>query len=332
MEGTAYLPMALRAWELWRQLEKDSGAQLLIRTGNLTIGPPDGPAITGFLASARSGNIPHEVLSAADVRKRCPQLMPPDDFVAGLEVAAGIVFPESCIRVFLQLAEAAGAVLRMDERVNGWTARANSVTVHAARGTYTAGRVLIAAGARSASLLGRSKDRLSPKRVPVHWIDPPDGAYALGHFPVNFWQVPLQPASHSADAYREFYTLPAMEAGGRVKAAFHNGLDGCNPEKAHHPVTTQETAAIRSMLARFMPTLSERPIMSDICLYTMTPDDHFILGPLPENSDVFGVALAGHGFKFAPVIGEILADLIQGLTPTIDVDPFSLQRFSGPSQ
>jgi sarcosine oxidase len=332
LEGTAYLSMALRAWELWRQLEKDTGEPLLVTTGNLTIGPPDAPALTGFLASARSGQIPHEVLSAADVRKRWPQLMPTDDYIAGLEVAAGIVFPENCIRVFMQSAEAAGAVLRLDEQVNGWTAHANGVTVHTTRGTYTAGRVLIAAGARSVALLGRFGGRLSPKRVPVHWIDPPSDTYGLGNFPVNFWQVPWHDAHNAVDAYREFYALPVMDAGGCVKAAFHNGLDGCNPDKAHLPVTAQETAAIRSVLSRFLPALSERPMTSDTCLYTMTPDEHFILGPLPENSDVFCVALAGHGFKFAPIIGEILADLIQGLTPAVDVGPFSPQRFSGASE
>ena len=190
LEGTGYLPMALRAWELWRQLEKDSGERLLVTTANLTIGPPHGPAVSGFLNSARTAGIPYEMLSAADVRKRWPQLMPPDDFAAGLETEAGIVFPEGCIRVFLRLAHASGAALQVDEAVTGWTPHGDGIAVRTTRGRYTAGRVLIAAGARGGRLLGLTGDLLKPKRVTVHWIDPPAAdAYQLGSFPVNFRQT-----------------------------------------------------------------------------------------------------------------------------------------------
>ena len=84
---------------------------------------------------------------------------------------------------------------------------------------------------------------------------------------------------------------------------------------------------MRAMLERFLPTLSDRPMTSDTCMYTLTPDDHFVLGPLPQNENVFAVALAGHGFKFAPVLGETLADLLEGLIPAIDMGFFSPQRF-----
>jgi sarcosine oxidase len=330
LEGTAYLPMALRAWESWRQLENDSGEQLLVSTANLTIGPPQGPAVSGFLTSARAAGIPHEMLSAADVRKRWPQLRPPDDFVAGLETEAGIVFPERCIRLFLRLARAWGAVLQVDEPVSAWTTQGDGIAVQTSRGRYTAGRVVIAAGARGGRLLGRTGSLLEPQRVPVHWIDPPPtDAYRLGHFPVNFWQVPIRETDEKADRYREFYTLPAIEAGGRVKAAFHNGLEHCDPDQTDTPVSARETAAIRSMLDDFLPSLAHRRMDSDTCRYTLTPDDHFVLGPVPEDQNVFAVALAGHGFKFAPVLGEVLADLIQGVPPAVDVGLFSPRRFTG---
>lgn len=330
LEGTVYLPMALRVWELWQQLERDSGERLLVTTGNLTIGPPHGPAVSGFQVSARTASIPHEMLSAVDVRKRWPQLMPPDDFAAGLETEAGIVFPERCIRLFLRLAHASGAALQADEPVTGWTPHGDGIAVRTTRGRYTAGRVLIAAGARAGRLLGTTGGLLAPRRVPVHWVDPPAAdAYQLGQFPVNFWQVPVRETGGDANAYREFYTLPAIEAGGRVKAAFHNGLEPCDPNQTASPVSAHETTAIRSMLERFLPSLSDRPMDSDTCMYTLTPDDHFVLGPVPENENVFAVALAGHGFKFAPLLGEILADLIQGLPPAVDVDCFSPRRLIG---
>ena len=328
LEGTGYVPMALRAWELWRKLEKDSGERLLVTTGNLTIGPPAGPAVSGFLASARAGNIPHEFLTAVEIRKRWPQMAPPKDFAAGLEKEAGIVFPEKGIRIFLSMAHASGARLHFNERVTGWTAKGSAIEVCTSFGRYTAGRVLIAAGARAGQLLGDAGAVLMPKRVSVHWITPPDtSSYQLGQFPVNFWQVPINGTADANAHYREFYALPAIKPGGRIKAAFHNHLADCDPENPPSGVSTAAVASIRRMLARFLPPLPDQSMTSDTCMYTLTPDDHFLLGPLSENENVFAVALAGHGFKFAPMLGEILADLMGGLSPAIDLDFFSPSRF-----
>ncbi len=328
LEGTAYLSMAIRAWDLWRKLEKDSGEKLLVTTHNLTIGPPDGPAVSGFLASAQAGGISHDLLTAAEIRKRWPPLAPPSYFAAGLEKEAGIVFPETCIRVFLAMADTAGARLQVDEQVTGWTAAPGGIEVRTSQGRYTAGRVLIAAGARTRRLLGDAGAMLTPKRVPVHWITPPDAtAYQLGQFPVNFWQVPMAETAGSSGAHREFYTLPAIKRGGRVKAAFHNQLADGDPEHPLPVVSTAEQTAMRAMLERFLPPLSDRPMTSDTCMYTLTPDDHFVLGPLPQNGNVFAVALAGHGFKFAPVLGETLADVLEGIAPAVDMGFFSPLRF-----
>jgi sarcosine oxidase len=332
LEGTVYLPMALRAWEGWRRLERDSGKRLLVTTGNLTIGPPDGPAVAGFLASAQTGDIPHECLTAGEIRNRWPVLAPPGNFAGGLEKEAGIVFPERSIRVFLRMAQASGATLHVNERVTEWTTAGEGVEVRTTLGRYTAGRVLIAAGARSGRLLGDTGTVLTPKRVPVHWIEPPETTdYGRGRFPVNFWQVPMGETAGKNGPYREFYTLPAIDPGGRVKAAFHNGLSDCDPETPPPAVSAGEAAAIRGMLTRFLPTLSDRPMTSGTCMYTLTPDDHFLLGPLPDNENVFAVALAGHGFKFAPVLGEILADLMDGRSPAVDVSFFSPKRWANPS-
>jgi len=330
LEGSAYLPMAEHAWQGWRKLERDGGQKLLVTTGNLTIGLPDGPAVTGFLSSARSGCISHELLTAAEVRRRWPVLKPPDDFVAGLEIEAGIVFPERCIHLFLDKALRAGATLLTNEAVTSWSADEDSVSVTTQRGRYTAGRLLIAAGARNTRLFGPFTHLVSPKRVPVHWIDPPEsGAYGLGRFPVNFWQVPLGGEAQTTDVYREFYSLPAMEAGGPVKAAFHNGLEDCDPETPPMPVTREETAAIQTILSQYLPHLYDRPMTADTCFYALTPDDHFLLGPLPGEKRVFVAALGGHGFKFAPALGEIMADLLCGQRPALDVADFSPLRFVG---
>lgn len=327
LEGTAYVPMAHKAWELWERLQRDTGTPLLTPTGNLTIGPPEGPAVRGFLEAARSGNIPHEALDAAQVRKRWPRLAVPDGFAAGLEITAGIVRPEAAVALFLKEAETAGAELRFGEPVTGWRESPDGIEVRTASGRYEAGRLLLAGGARNPALLGPAGHVLSPARVPVHWIQPPhESDFHLGDFPVNFWQVPLEkPDGHSE--FQEFYSLPAAQPGSRVKAAPHNRLAQCDPETTPPLPWDRETEALRDLLRRFIPSLAHQTMEGHVCFYTLTPDGDFVLGPLPETDKVFTVALAGHGFKFAPVLGEILADLLQDQPPEWSIDRFSLDRF-----
>jgi sarcosine oxidase len=328
LEGTAYVPMAMRSWDLWRRLEKETGQTLLVQTGNLTIGPPESPAVSGFMASARAYGIPHEALTAADVRKRWPQLVPPDTFVAGLEKEAGIVFPEMSVAAFLAEAEKAGAGLVADDRLIRWTEGNGHVHVQTAHGTYETGRLLVAAGAWTRGLLDLPVGILTPKRVPVHWIaPPPGGAFDLGRFPVNFWQVPAETRPGSPQAYREFYTLPSTGPDIWVKAAFHNELVDCDPDTLVRTVAPDELEKINTVLSQWLPGLDRRSMTSEVCLYTLTPDGHFYLGRRPGSAHVFGVALAGHGFKFAPVLGEILADLMTDIAPSVDIDLFSPQRF-----
>ena len=328
LEGTSYVSMALSSWELWRKLEKDSGQKLLTKTGNLTLGPCESPAISGFVASAQSYDIPHECLTAAEVRKRWPQLTPPDSFVAGLEKEAGIVFPELSITAFLAEAIKAGANLVVDERVDRWTESYGNVQVHTTRKTYETDRLLLATGAWTNRLLGLPDSPLKPKRVPVHWFEAPkDRSFHLGNFPVNFWQIPTQKNLSTPQTYKEFYTFPVIDPGTKIKAAFHNGLVDCDPDTLVREVLPDETQMVREIISELLPSLHQNPVTSEVCLYSMTSDGHFYLGRRPGSHRVFGVSLAGHGFKFAPVLGEILADLMVDIAPTFDIELFSPNRF-----
>lgn len=328
MEGTAYVPMAMTSWELWRKLEQDSGQELLIKTGNLTIGPADAPAVSGFAQSADTFNIPHEFLTAKEIKKRWPQLSPPPDFEAGLEKEAGIVFPELSIATFLAEAQKARAVVATDEPMVQWTEDGDHIRVTTTQQTYEAGRLLISAGAWTHSLLGLEKGVLNPKRVPVYWIEPPkNNLYDIGQFPVNFWQVPMAESSQSSPVYTEFYSLPVTGPGSKIKTAFHNGLTDCDPAALDRTVTDEEKKQIKHVIRQFFPGLDSGSLTSEVCMYTMTPDNHFYLGKRPGCAHVFGIALAGHGFKFAPVLGEILADLLAENQPKIDIRLFSPDRF-----
>jgi sarcosine oxidase len=333
LEGTSYVPMALRSWELWRKLEKNSGKKLLVKTGNLTIGPPDSPAVSGFVKSAQTYEIPYECLTAAEVRKRWPHLFPPDTFIAGLETEAGILFPELSIATFLAEAEKAGADLILDENVNQWSEGQDTVHVRTARNTYETGRLLISAGAWTKRLLGLQGLPLMPKRVPVHWIKAPeDRRLRIGHLPVNFWQVPIENISGLSFAYREFYALPIIGPASQIKVAFHNQLIDCDPAAPVRRALPDEVEKIKAVISQFLPKLRHCAITSDVCMYTMTPDGHFYLGKRPGSNNVFAAALAGHGFKFAPVLGEILADLMVDVSPAVDIELFAPNRFASEQQ
>jgi sarcosine oxidase len=319
--------MALNSWESWRRLERDKKTTLLISTGNLTIGPPDCPAVLGFLSSAQTYGIPYQYLTAADVSKRWPQLSPARNFVAGLEVEAGLLFPELCIELLISEAQKAGATLHFDEQADGWSDSGDRVHVHTKQGRYEAGRLLLAAGARNKKLAGQLGAQLLPKRIPVQWIDPPAAInFNLGAFPVNFWQLPAFEATETCK-YNEFYSIPITRSGGRVKVAAHNCLEDCDPNRLDEEVSTQEVQGIMKFIKDYIPTLKNFDFFSNICMYTLTPDGEFSLGALPDHDNVFIAALAGHGFKFAPVLGEILADMLEGNTPAYDVTMFSPSRF-----
>jgi sarcosine oxidase len=325
--------MALRSWKLWRKLEMDSGKKLLVKTGNLTIGPPESPAVSGFLASAQAYDIPHECLTATEVRKRWPQLSLHDTFVAGLEKEAGIVFPEMSIVTFLTEAEKAGADLIFNDQVEEWSEVQGNVHAYTARRTYETGRLLISAGAWTSKLLSLPDGLLMPKRVPVHWITvPEDKRLQLGHFPVNFWQVPTEKSSGPRQTYREFYALPVIGPASQIKVAFHNELLDCDPDTLIREVLPGEVEKIKAIISQFLPALRHCPITSEVCQYTMTPDGHFYLGKRPGSDHVFGAAFAGHGFKFAPALGEILADIMVGISPAVDIELFSPNRFDPEKQ
>ena len=319
LEGTSYVPMALAAWELWRKLERDVGATLLRTTGNLTIGRPEDSALSGFLRSARTYDIPHEELTAAEVQRRWPALNLPGTFAAGLEKEAGLLHPELCVNAMLQEASRAGASLCPDEPVIAWAAKGDRVRVTTTRGTHECGRLIITSGARTGKLLGQAGPPLRPKRVVVHWIVPPSGnTFNLGSFPVNFWQLP--------DGM-EMYAMPITEPGGRLKFAAHNMLKDCDPDTVERSVRPTEQDEARRLLSTTIPDLARQDMTSDTCFYTMTPDREFAMGPLPEQPEVLVGAFAGHGFKFAPVLGEMLADMAMGNHPCFDAGIFAPDRF-----
>jgi sarcosine oxidase len=301
-EDPAYVPLLLRAAELWRQAEAESGRSLLHLTGGLMIGRPDSRVISGSLRSAEQWGLAYEMLDADQIRAAFPVLRPADDEVALHEANAGYVVPEATVSTHLELAARAGAELRHGEVVQSWTAGESGVEVVTDRERYSADQLVICPGAWAPQLLADLGVDLDVERQVQYWFDPVGGVEPFRDLPVYIWQL-------TAD--NEFYGFPAMGgAADGVKAAVLHGGASCSPETIDRAVSDAEVAQIRSHLTPRIPAFGGPLIRAVTCMYTNTLDHHFVIGRHPRHPRVaVASGFSGHGFKFVPVVGEILADL-----------------------
>ncbi|MDQ2710763.1 MAG: N-methyl-L-tryptophan oxidase [Acidobacteriota bacterium] len=305
-ENPAYVPLVQRAYELWEQLEADTGQDILKLTGGLMIGSRESAVVQGTIRSAREHGLEYQTLDANELRRRFPTLRPRPDDMAVYEVKAGFLRPEVAVSAHLQQAERHAAELHFLESVERWTADASGdgVDVVTSRGRYRASRLVIAPGAWASRLLAELRIPFAIRRHSMCWFDP--GAalemFSPDRFPIYIWDV---------NGHEVFYGFPFTGGdGGGVKAAMHSGGDPCAPETLHAGSTDLEVAELRRCVARFIPALNGPVVRSVPCMYTLTPDEHFVLSVHPEFSQVaIAAGFSGHGFKFASVIGEVLADL-----------------------
>lgn len=318
-ESPLYVPLVRTAFEAWDALGEEAGRRLFERTGGLMIGPADGELIQGTLASVREHGIAHELLGAVDLRARFPRIEVRDAAVGVLEARAGVLDGPACVEALLRSARDAGAHLSFGEPADAWTADGNGVEVTTPSGRYRADALVLATGPWMGRMLdGDGLPRLRVERQVVHWFQAPEG-FRARDFPITVWEhVPG----------RFFYTIPDQGAG--VKAALHRGGQVTDPEQVRREVTDGDRDAIRHLVERFLPALAGPVAESSVCLYTNTPDGHFLLGRHPRESRVILTGGgSGHGFKFAPVLGELAADLATGEALAFDLSPLDPGRFDG---
>ena len=318
-EHPSYVPLVRRATELWRALERTSGRQLLVQTGGLSIGPETGMLVRGALASAQANRVLHRVLSAAGVHRQFPGLQPLDDMVAVFEDRAGVLFPEQCIGALLARATARGAEVRTDETVIGWKADGDGALVITTAGEYRGEQLVLAGGAWMRTLVPELAPVLTVVRQPIHWFEPsrPE-EFTPSRCPVTLWEY---------GAGRVFYTLP--DFGDGVKAGVHYEGQPVDPDHVERRTTPDEDALATDLLRRFLPHAKGRLADSQVCLYTNTPDLRFIIDTHPMHPRRVAVvsACSGHGFKFAPAIGEVVMQLLAGTPPRYDLRMFRMTRF-----
>ena len=294
-EHADYVPLVLRAYELWREIEAETKRTLFVKTGGLMIGPETGPVFRGSVDSARKHGLRHRILSRADLGREYPFMRFRPEDVALWEDEAGVVFAEDAVLAFQDRARELGAELRF-----GVTSE------------LPEGKVVLTAG----SWLPRFAPQL-PLRIErqvMHWFDLPQRT------PLFIWDYGKVP----------FYSIPDVRGDG-VKIALHHAGATTTPETIRRDVGQDEIDEVRARLRETIPALAEGYRRSTTCLYTNTPDEHFAFGFLPGRKDVVvGSPCSGHGFKFASVVGEILADLVIDGKTRHPIAPFSLDRLLKP--
>jgi monomeric sarcosine oxidase len=328
-EHPDYVPLVVESYSLWRELEQLTGRRLLHESGLVEIGPPNGVVVPGVLRAAAQHGLEVERLSAGEVERRWPGLRAPEDSAAVYEPSAGYLAVEDCVAAHLEAARAAGAQLLVDTAVVGWQANENEVCVQTTRDEFVAERLVVTAGAWATPILRDLSLRLTVLRKSLFWFDTTAPQYnATAGMPVYLFEFP------SAHILPErgndvFYGFPKLDARG-VKVGEHTGGRVVeDPKLVDRAVDPLEQLAIESFLRAHLPGVSTRVIGHSVCLYTMSPDEHFIVDRHPAHPNVvFAVGLSGHGFKFAPVLGRALADLALDGQTLLPIDFLSLKRFS----
>lgn len=303
-EHPDYVPLLIRAYELWSEIEAAICKPLFARVGLLEVGPEDGVVVPGVLASATQHGLAVDRLTAHEIERRFPGFRVPHDCVGVFEPAAGYLHVEACVAALLNLGARASAETITNTAVIGWLPQGNSYVVTTDRGTFTAERLIITAGPWAARVLPSLGVSLEVRRKQIYWFDVAharrDNYQSGKHAPTFLYELPSG----------VFYGFPQFDARG-VKVAQHTGGGvATDPSHVDCSLDTAEHDAVCQFIADCLPGVIPQHREHATCLYTMSPDEHFVVDTLPDHPGVvFAAGLSGHGYKFAPVLGEILADL-----------------------
>jgi sarcosine oxidase len=321
-EHPDYVPLLRRAHALWRELERESAENILHLVGGLYLGPHDGELVGGSLRAARQHELPHTLLSRETLARQYPQFTVPDDWVGVYETEAGFLLPELAISACVDRALHAGADVHAHEPVRSWHAEATEVAVTTARETYRAGHVVFAGGAWSDRLVHDLGVDLHVTRQVLGWVWPrqPE-TFRRGVLPV--WMI-----DRAGGAV--YYGFPLQTLSPGLKVALHAPMQRTDPDRVERGILPGDEETFRPCLRNHLPAADGPLLALRTCLYTNSPDGHFIVGRHPRHERVLLAAgFSGHGFKFAPVIGEAIADLAQAGKTDLPVAFLDPHRFGG---
>jgi sarcosine oxidase len=320
-EHPAYVPLLHRAYELWWELERDVQERLLIMTGSLDIGTVDSTVFGGALKAAQLHHLVHEVLEPEALRRRFPGYGLQAPLLGLYQPQGGLLAAERCIVAHVNTALRHGAHIHGREALQGWESRGDGIVVRTSRGTYQAQRLVLTAGAWTHRLVTQYKGTLQPERQVMIWMQP--------RVPAHF-QVGAFPVFNMAVEEGTFYGFPIYSIPGFKCARWHH-LEQAIDDPAHmdrdcHP---EDEAILRTFVRRYFPDADGPTLSMHTCLFTNTPDTHFVIDAHPDDPNVFiAGGFSGHGFKFCSVVGEILADLAQDGSTRHDISLFRAARFN----
>jgi sarcosine oxidase len=319
-EHPSYVPLVRAAYPLWRELAAEADEPLIEVTGIIEIGAPDSELVAGTLDASRRHRLSHDVLDADALRRRFPLFQVPDHYVAVFQPDGGFLRVEPAIRAMLARARKGGAELRTGEAVRAIETRGSGVRVVTAHGVIDAGCAIVAAGPWVKTLLPNLPVAIRVTRQVLAWFAPREPALFSKHrFPVFLLQ----------NAEGMFYGFPDDGSGWIKVAKHHHADETVDPENCDRVVSAADEAMIRSCLAAHLPAANGPLAAATTCLYTMTPDGDFIIDRPPGDERVIVCSpCSGHAFKFAPVIGEVIADLATTGATAHDISRFAIGRFA----
>ncbi len=319
-EHPDYVPILQRALEGWRTLERAAGETLFHRTGVLEAGPPDGFLIPGLHKAIADHDLPVERLSRAALKRDHGALVLPDSFDAIFEKEAGFILADKALAAMIRLARAHGASLRPATRVTNWEPAIDGVALWTDAGREVFDSIVIAAGSWANALIDVEAAKIQIAEMTLHWRRPATDAFTL--------DKGFAPFGIETQAREFYYGFPAIDSDG-VKLGEHTRRKTINDhgERSETPAPGEE-ALIDDFLQRFIPALAHRAGKRQSCLYEMSADGHFLIDRHPASERVvFAAGLSGHGFKFAPVLGEAIAAMTLEKRTPAEWEFLSLRRF-----
>lgn len=327
-EHPDYVPLLRRTYELFRALEAASGETLFVQCGALFAGPPSAPVVAGSLLAAERYGVAHERLSSAEITARFPQFRVDPKTVGVFEPGAGFVRPEATVLAHLALAERDGTEVLEETPVVSWSADATGVTITTPRDEWRVGEIILAAGSWGGEMLragGASGPiRLQPTRQPLLWVEPEDADRSMFTAPtMPVWLVDGDDGS----ATYGIPAHPAIDGPPGMKVAIHAPGDPIDPHRIDRTVTRAEIALIEERVRAVVPRAIDRVSGAAVCMYTYSDDGHFVVDSIAPHVHLAG-GCSGHGFKFAPVVGEALADLALTGRTELPIAFLSSRRFA----
>jgi sarcosine oxidase len=320
-EHPDYVPLLRRSYELWDELQAELGREVIRITGGVYIGPPGAEVLEGSLRSVREHDLPHELLDAAEASRRFPQFVIPDDYRCLHDYKAGLVLPERAVAGYAEMALRRGAELHGQEAVISWEPSGNGATVHTNRGSYSAAKLLFCGGAWTDKLVRDLGVPLTVTRQPLAWVWPKQPAlFELGKMPV--WIMEHRDGSNH-------YGFPMLPDNPGLKLATHVRTAPTDAERLDRTAREDDQRTIRWVLENHIPQ-ADGPLLSlRVCMYTNSPDNHFIIDHHPRHDNVtIACGFSGHGFKFASALGETLSELVIDGRTSLPMAFLGLKRFA----